>query len=132
MAFSREAFTGAKATRHKIARLLNGADDEISLVRSTAEGFDIVGHGLTWREGDEVIYGAGDHPAARAIWAILARRHGVRPIRLELLPAGAWQQWDRQRLARTGGVLEQYKHPCLISDPAFRETMNVEEEMASV
>jgi hypothetical protein len=51
------------------------------------------------------------------------------PVRLELLPTGAWQQWDRARLARTGGTPEQYKHPCLISDPNFRETVGVEEEV---
>lgn len=50
-------------------------------------------------------------------------------IRLEILPSGAWLQWDRQRLARTGGTLEQYKHPCLISDPAFRDSMPIEEEV---
>jgi hypothetical protein len=41
-------------------------------------------------------------------------------LRLEMLPTGAWQKWDRERLARTGGSLEQYKHPCLISDLKFR------------
>jgi hypothetical protein len=50
-------------------------------------------------------------------------------MRLELLPAGAWQQWDRQRLARTGGTLEQYKHPCLIGDLEFRKGMTVEREI---
>ena len=50
-------------------------------------------------------------------------------IRLELLPAGAWQQWDRQRLQRSGGSMEQYKHPCLIGDSGFRATMPVEEEL---
>ncbi|HVC32829.1 MAG TPA: aminotransferase class V-fold PLP-dependent enzyme [Chloroflexota bacterium] len=84
MAFSREEFTHARATREKIARFLGAAAEEITLVRSTAEGFDMVGHGLRWRAGDEVIFGGGDHPAARAIWAILARRHGIRPVRLEL------------------------------------------------
>ena len=59
-----------------------------------------------------------------------SRRLG--PVRLQLLPAGAWQHWDRQRLARTGGTLEQYKHPCLIADPKFRETIAVEEELAGV
>jgi len=88
MAFSREDFTGARETRGKIARLLGGDDDEVTIVRNTAEGFDIVGHGLRWRAGDEVIFGGGDHPAARAIWAILAQRHGVRPVRLELPDAG--------------------------------------------
>jgi hypothetical protein len=56
-----------------------------------------------------------------------SRRLG--PIRLEMLPTGTWQEWDRKRLARTGGTLEQYKHPCLIGDPKFRETVSVEEEV---
>lgn len=51
-------------------------------------------------------------------------------IRLELLPPGTWQQWDRQRLARSGGMMEQYKHPCLIPDLKFRDSMPVEREIA--
>ena len=51
-------------------------------------------------------------------------------MRLALLPAGTWAEWDRQRLARTGGTPEQYKHPCLIGDSGFRATMPVEEEVA--
>ena len=63
-----------------------------------------------------------------------AKRESLRlgPIRLQVLANSAWQQWDRQRLLRTGGTLEQYKHPCLIADPKFRDTIAVEEEMASV
>jgi hypothetical protein len=34
---------------------------------------------------------------------------------------GFWGQWDRERLQRTGGTLEQYKHPCLIGDHGFHE-----------
>jgi hypothetical protein len=52
-------------------------------------------------------------------------------IRLELLPRGAWQTWAGQRLARTGGTLEQYKHPCLIADSEFRTSMPVEEEIGA-
>jgi hypothetical protein len=60
-----------------------------------------------------------------------AKRDSLRlgPVRLQPLPTGTWQQWDRQRLARTGGTPEQYKHPCLIADPKFRETMPVVEEV---
>src|SRR5262249_40995996 len=36
------------------------------------------------------------------------------PVRLGRLPAGFWARWDRERLRRSGGTLEQYKHPCLI------------------
>ena len=56
-----------------------------------------------------------------------SRRLG--PMRLFLLPAQGWQQWDRQRLARSGGTLEQYKHPCLIPDPKFRESIAIDEEV---
>jgi hypothetical protein len=45
------------------------------------------------------------------------RRLGA--VQLVELPAGFWARWDRERLKRTGGTPEQYKHPCLISDPQF-------------
>jgi len=51
------------------------------------------------------------------------------PVRLELLPTQAWHDWDRKRLAKSGGTHEQYKHPCLISDLTFRESIGVEEEL---
>jgi hypothetical protein len=51
-------------------------------------------------------------------------------VRLELLPGGTWQAWDRQRQMRSGGPLEQYKHPCLIPDLNFRSTLPVEQELA--
>jgi hypothetical protein len=51
------------------------------------------------------------------------------PMRLFLLPTQGWLAWDRQRLARTGGTLEQYKHPCLIADPKFRDGITIEEEV---
>ncbi|MFL5342407.1 MAG: GH3 auxin-responsive promoter family protein [Gemmataceae bacterium] len=51
------------------------------------------------------------------------------PVRLELLPPGFWQRWDRDRLARSGGVPEQYKHPCLLGDLKFRESAPVEQEV---
>ena len=54
-----------------------------------------------------------------------AKRDSLRlgAVRLEPLEPGAWREWDRERLKRTGGTLEQYKHPCLIGDPAFQEQM---------
>ncbi len=56
-----------------------------------------------------------------------SRRLG--PLRLALIPENTWQQWDRARLAKTGGTLEQYKHPCLIVDPKFREEITISEEL---
>lgn len=56
-----------------------------------------------------------------------SRRLG--PMRLLVLPEGTWQRWDSARLARTGGTAEQYKHPSLIPDPRFRESLPIEEEV---
>ena len=47
------------------------------------------------------------------------------PVRALLVPAGFWHQWDRERVARTGGSPEQYKHPCLIGDVEFARTAPV-------
>jgi len=60
-----------------------------------------------------------------------AKRESLRlgPIRLQLLATQTWQNWDRQRLLRSGGTLEQYKHPCLISDLEFRHSIGVLEEI---
>ncbi len=56
------------------------------------------------------------------------RLGGVRPV---FVPAGFWQQWDRERLQRSGGTLEQYKHPCLIADPQFGARVERESAVAS-
>lgn len=60
-----------------------------------------------------------------------AKREGGRlgPVRAVLVPNGTWAAWDRSRLAQTGGSPEQYKHPCLIGDLKFRETMTVLREV---
>jgi hypothetical protein len=44
-------------------------------------------------------------------------------LRLEMLPVGFWGRWDRERLMRNGGTLEQYKHPCLIGDVNFAKQL---------
>jgi hypothetical protein len=56
-----------------------------------------------------------------------AKRQGGRlgPVRANLLPGGAWADWDRRQLARRGGAPEQYKHPCLIGDLAFKSSVPV-------
>ncbi len=53
------------------------------------------------------------------------------PVRLQLVRDGFWLQWDRQRLQKTGGTLEQYKHPCLINDLQFRERISKEQVLVS-
>jgi hypothetical protein len=61
-----------------------------------------------------------------------AKRESARlgPVRAFVLPAGTWAKWDRDRLATTGGSPEQYKHPCLIGDLAFKDTLPVLREVS--
>ncbi len=46
------------------------------------------------------------------------RRETLRlnPIRIRRLPAGSWADFQQRRLAHSGGTVEQYKQPCLLSD----------------
>lgn len=45
------------------------------------------------------------------------------PLKAQILPQGFWADWDRDRLTRTRGVAEQYKHPCLITTIDFRDDL---------
>jgi hypothetical protein len=38
------------------------------------------------------------------------------PVRIRRVPAGTWTQFQRRRLTQSGGTVEQYKQPCLLSD----------------
>ena len=38
------------------------------------------------------------------------------PIRIQRLAAGSWSDFQKRRLARSGGTVEQYKQPCLLAD----------------
>jgi hypothetical protein len=38
------------------------------------------------------------------------------PIRIRRLLPGSWADFQRRRLAKSGGTVEQYKQPCLLSD----------------
>jgi hypothetical protein len=89
---------------------------------------------------------AADEPRLQRFLALLDRQLGTENVeyaakresarlgslRAALIPAGAWAEWDRNRLAQTGGSPEQYKHPCLIGDLKFRDGMTVLREIHSV
>lgn len=46
------------------------------------------------------------------------RRQTLRlgPVRLRRLPRGSWAEFQKSRLRASGGTVEQYKQPCLLSD----------------
>ncbi len=101
-------------------------DDEMPFYGLFVEGTD-----LTSREQGIELTRALEMRLARINIEYASKRESQRlgPMRLFLLPTQSWQQWDRRRLERTGGTLDQYKHPCLIPDPKFRDTVTIHEEI---
>ena len=39
------------------------------------------------------------------------------PVRTIAIPEGSWAEFQKRRLAQSGGTVEQYKQPHLIPDP---------------
>ncbi len=69
-------------TRALIARLLGAQPQEIALLGPTALGLNLVANGLTWSEGDEVIYHPDDYPANVYPW-IKLRDRGVKAVPMQ-------------------------------------------------
>jgi hypothetical protein len=129
--------TGEKLSEYHVARAMTDALQSLDLTLSTyslAPCWDDqqpyyslfveqgeLEHGAMGQRLTEVL----DQTLGRLNSEYASKRESQRlgPVRLEVLPAGAWTHWDRHRLARQGGTLEQYKHPCLINDLQFRESM---------
>jgi hypothetical protein len=102
-------------------------DDEMPYYGLFVERPDVGNNGLGQRLADLL-----DRQLGEENIEYQSKRESLRlgPVRLELLPAGAWARWDRERLACSGGTMEQYKHPCLINDLNFRAAMPVQANMA--
>lgn len=135
--------TGEKLSEHHVTKAMDAVAKRVPhpvTAYTLAPVWDDVRpyYGLFVEEGD-----AADEAGLRRLLAefdrelgeqnieYAAKRDGGRlgPVRAEVIPAGAWAAWDRDRLAKTGGSAEQYKHPCLIGDTAFKDTMRVVREV---
>jgi hypothetical protein len=136
--------TGEKLSEHQVTRAMEGALAELDL---TLTAYTVA---PCW-DDEQPYYGlfverndfAGQNQERRLASLLdrklmelnveyAGKRESLRlgALRLQLLPAGTWQEWDRQRLQRSGGALEQYKHPCLIPDLNFSRTMPVLQDAA--
>ena len=52
---------------------------------------------------------------------LASRRLG--PARIQRVPPGTWEAFQRQRIARPGGSAEQFKHPFLTNKTDFVEQL---------
>jgi hypothetical protein len=53
------------------------------------------------------------------------------PVRTIRLPDGSWGEFQKQRLAKSGGTVEQYKQPHLIPDPSALESFRLDDPVAT-
>ncbi|WP_165222623.1 GH3 auxin-responsive promoter family protein [Aquisphaera insulae] len=62
-----------------------------------------------------------------------AKRDSLRlgPVRTILVPDGSWAEFQRRRLAKSGGTVEQYKQPHLIPDVEALSHFNIESPAVS-
>jgi len=61
-----------------LSRFLGSSPDEIALCDSTTTGMNIFMWGYDWKQGDEIIAGSLENPAAKVPLMILAKRRGVK------------------------------------------------------
>lgn len=64
--------------KQRLMQLINADTvDDIALVKNTSEGLSIVAHGLTWKDGDEIVGIANEFPSNAVVWESLTDQ-GVR------------------------------------------------------
>jgi hypothetical protein len=52
------------------------------------------------------------------------------PVRVRPIASGSWSEFQRRRLAKSGGAVEQYKQPCLLSDLRAVDTFRFSDRLA--
>ncbi|GIW79690.1 MAG: hypothetical protein KatS3mg105_1497 [Gemmatales bacterium] len=129
--------TGEKLSEYHVTRAMSATQQEMNLEFTTYSlapcwNDDQPYYGLFIEEQDGLAPEQGrrlaealDRYLCRANIEYESKRHSERlgPVRIEWLKPGTWAKWDHERLLRSGGTPEQYKHPCLIGDPDFAETI---------
>jgi selenocysteine lyase/cysteine desulfurase len=63
-----------ETARVTAAGLMNARPDDIAFVSNTAEGINVVAHGLDWREGDNVVTANVEYPANMYPWLNIVHR----------------------------------------------------------
>ena len=105
------AACGARLSAYALAPVFNGGSPRYELFAAAAE-LPANPAPLAAAVDERLRAGNCEYDSKRGTGRL--GRAGVRP-----LPAGAWAAWDAARLARTGGVAEQYKRPVLVADLNF-------------
>jgi selenocysteine lyase/cysteine desulfurase len=75
--FGYEENSRLRELRDALAAFLHCKRDELALVRNATEGNSVVGNGLDFERGDEVLLTDQEHPGGRCVYEQRAARHGI-------------------------------------------------------
>ena len=70
-------YKGGEGVREKIAQLINGNKDEISLTHNTTEGINVIAWGLPLKKGEEIILTSHEHVGNAMPWLNRAKHDGL-------------------------------------------------------
>jgi len=62
--------------REKLGKIVNCDYKEISITQNATIGMNLIGNGLSLKEGDELINTNQEHGGGFGIWQLMAKRHG--------------------------------------------------------
>lgn len=124
------SLTGEKLSEFQVVSALRAAQSELGLSMSSfllLPSWDTPPYyTLLVEEGDLPAGASAAERLARMVDEKLCRfnveyenkRESLRlgPIRTRRIQDGSWLDFQRRRLARSGGTVEQYKQPCLVAD----------------
>jgi cysteine desulfurase / selenocysteine lyase len=87
----------AADTRAKLASFLGGSQEEIAIVRNTADAATHVAAGLEWEEGDKILISEVEHPSNWLPWVRL-QKMGVKTVVVPVKQDGRVDPEDFHRL----------------------------------
>ncbi len=129
--------TGEKLSEHHVTRAMDRALRELGLESGTYSvapcwddhhpnyGLFVETTNFGTRDTAQKVVARMENILAETNIEYASKRESGRlaPLNLNLLPDGFWANWDRERLTKTRGVQEQYKHPCLITTVDFQSDL---------
>lgn len=129
------SFTGEKLTEHQVVEAARRTFGEgpLSYFTLAPEWGDVPGYKLIVEEPLLTQFDGDQQRLARAFETQLEtinceyfdkiRSGRLQPITTEVLPAGVWDRFVHEQVRSRLGTAEQYKHPCLTSDPNYLPTL---------
>lgn len=74
--------------RTRLAKLIGASADEVAFTHNTTSAIDVIAHGWSWEEGDEVVLYDREHPANHLPWLLREREGRIKVRRVQASPGG--------------------------------------------